>query len=129
MLWQCLSLRHLADYEGIWMQRHHVPAELDESCVFDLSQNPKKRFCAASNALPCFRLSTRLWHPASRRWFLLLEMAVSLRCPVIRSCADAAHVPLDPCAEMYTQSMLGNAMHIPSVGLVVLATLACAVPS
>ncbi|CAE7890124.1 unnamed protein product, partial [Symbiodinium necroappetens] len=60
-----LTTWHLVDYEDMWKQRHHVLPELDESCVFDLSQNPKKRFCAASNA----------------------------------TCAQAAHMPLDPCAE------------------------------
>ena len=110
------------------MERQGMNAELDDNVVFDISQNPRKRFCAGYMKLSCLRTNTLLWHPASKRWLLPMELALSLGCAVTGSCAQAALMDIDPCLHLYTTSMLGNAMHIPCVGFAITVALACAVP-
>ncbi len=99
-----------------------------QDAVVDLTQNPDKRPCTSGRKrrLPALRHSgSLLWAPALQRWLLPRELAAASGFPVEPCLAKAAGVVLDACCDDYTTSLLGNAMHVGSVGMSLFIALAC----
>ncbi len=114
--------------------RMHVGTNPTQSphLVFNLGDSPWERLTwnLASNRLPGFRTNGgKLYHPAIGRWFLHKELLTTMGLPLYRECAEAAHVPLMHTPEASPSKMfLGNMMHVPSVGCMILVALCCARP-
>ena len=117
------------DYMGMWQRECGTDPTQDESCLFNLCQNPLKRrswsYCAsAGNSLPTLRYSgSLLWSPKLKRWLLPVECAGAMGWPVRDSHAQATGVPL--CKVDFGMSQLGNSMHVASIGIILAVTLAC----
>jgi len=83
----------------------------------------------SENGLPCLTRSSVLWHVASKRWMLPVELAASLGLPVRECLAQAAHLRhVDAGSALYSPELLGNSVHVPTIGLVLATTLVCAGP-
>ena len=64
---------------GMWQRECGTDPAQDESCLFNLCQDPRKRrswtYCASGGyVLPTLRFSgSLLWSPKLKRWLLLVE--------------------------------------------------------
>ena len=109
--------RKLCDYEAKWKQRTGSSAELDDGCVFDLSQNPQHCciWTSKDGVVPTFRQSSRLWVPCLQRSLCPSEAGrlMGFNGPSLR------HVD---------NRTVGNAMSLQTVGLMILAALLSAEP-
>ena len=123
------ELQRLEAYEALWLQRFNVPAYLCDWAIFNLADNPDGGFTtwsAASGRIPGLRThNAKYWVPYLQRWLTNKELLASMGVPVYPSLAIAAGVPFvavtpGPAA----RHMLGNMMHIASVGSVIACALA-----
>lgn len=114
-------------YLDLWNSRDGSNASSDHSCVFDLTQNPSFIAVMSKNgSLPTMRRNSKFWLPAKRRFIVPWELALMFGYPVCQETADSAGVQLDKCLAVYKSGTLGNAMCLPAIGLVLLATLSSA---
>lgn len=113
-------------YEVAWQRQYGIPADEDSNCAFDLSQDPQERpsCTTADGSLPTLRLGSLIWVSILRRFLVPFELAAATGFPVNDALATSAQVALDMCCEVYTVPILGNGMHVASVGsiLVVVAS-------
>jgi site-specific DNA-cytosine methylase len=122
--------QRLAAYEELWLQRFGQPACSCDWAIFNLADNPDGGFTtwsAASGRIPGLRThNAKYWVPFLGRWLTNKELLAAMGVPVYPSLANAACVPVvavtpGPAA----RHMLGNMMHIASVGSVIACALAC----
>ena len=122
--------QRLEAYEALWLQRFGILASLCDWAIFNLADNPDGGFTtwsAASGRIPGLRThNAKYWVPFLGRWLTNKELLASMGVPVYPSLAQAAGVPLvavrpGPAA----RHMLGNMMHVASVGSVIACALAC----
>ena len=119
------------DYMVMWQRECGTDPAQDDSCLFDLNQNPLSgnrkswTFSASTGySLPTLRFSGNLlWSPKFKRWLLPVECAGAMGWPVRDSHVLRTGTP--PCNIDFGNRRLGNSMHIASVGSVVAVTLAC----
>jgi len=116
-----------------WQVRFGCHASQCPSAVFNLCDNPasgRVTWSAASGRIPGLRTNAgKLWSPMLQRWLTTKELLAAMGLPVYPALAAAAGVPLlevQPGAE--ARHMLGNMMHIASVGTAMLIALSCARP-
>ena len=109
--------RHLSGYEAKWRQLHGGPSDLNDGCVFDLSQNPEHccLWTSRHGSLPTFRRNSKLWVPCLKRFLLPREAALLMGFS-------------GPSLQHVHQSNVGNAMSLQTVGLMILAALLSAAP-
>ena len=121
----------LHEYVGRWQRECGTDPAQDESCLFNLCQDPRKRrswtYCASGGyVLPTLRFSgSLLWSPKLKRWLLPVECVGALVWPVRASHAQATGVPL--CNIDFGMCKLGNTIHVASVGTILVVALACTV--
>jgi hypothetical protein len=122
--------QRLEAYEALWLQRFGILASWSDWAIFNLADNPDGGFTtwsAASGRIPGLRThNAKYWVPFLGRWLTNKELLASMGVPVYPSLAQAAGVPLvavrpGPAA----RHMLGNMMHVASVGSVIACALAC----
>ena len=119
----------LSVYMRGWMQRVGISAVHCSWAVFNLGDNPGAGFwswSAASGRIPGLRThNAKLWVPFLGRWLTNRELLACMGAPVYRHLAHAAGVPqVHVCAGADARHMLGNMMHVASVGSVIAAALA-----
>ena len=119
--------RYLRIYTSMWQDTVGTDAAVDPRAVFDLSQNPEKRRVWSYSSVEGFRLPTFtrtsiFWVPALRRFMLPMELASAIGLPchpyLLAASGLRQHMPTTPSTQM-----LGNAMHVASVGLVLSVAL------
>ena len=116
-----------------WHTKYHRNPDKDMECVWDLCKSPSRNRCPANRGvLPTITRAnvSRLWLPARKRWLLRRELAAAMGYPVYPRLARAGRVAEDivtspPGDRSY---MLGNAMHVASVGCVLAVALAATAP-
>jgi len=125
--------QRLAAYMAMWQDRFGHSADMDPAAVFNLADNPNNGFVtwsASSGRIPGLRTNGgKLWVPFLRRWLTTKEQLAAMGVPVYPILAAAARVPLvhvSPGPE--AKLMLGNMMHIASVGIALLVAMACGRP-
>ena len=125
--------QRLEAYMAMWQDRFGHCATMDQAAVFNLADNPDNGFVTwsgSSGRIPGLRTNGgKLWVPFLRRWLTTKEQLAAMGVPVYPSLAAAAQVPLvavSPGPE--AKLMLGNMMHIASVGTALLVAMACARP-
>ena len=115
-----------------WWSKHHTNPDKDLECVWDLSKSPSRSSCSATRGvLPTItRNCHRFWLPARRRWLLRRELAAAMGYPVYPQLARAGRVAEDSCTSPPgdRSTMIGNAMHVASVGCVLAVALAATAP-
>jgi hypothetical protein len=122
--------RALLYYSLLWLQRFGVFPESCADCIFNLGDNPWSRVnWSASGSLPCYRRNGKFYSPFLGRWLLVRECWASLGLPVYPALADAAQTVELEMPVRGSSAMLGNAMHVPSVGIVILIALASSAPA
>ena len=123
------ELLRLAEYLKLWEARFNIPASLCRDAVFNLGDNPTAGYVtwsASSGRLPGLRThGAKYWVPYLERWLTTKELLACMGLPVYPQLAAAAGVPLvtvipGPAA----RHMLGNMMHVASVGSVIAVALA-----
>ena len=119
----------LALYLQLWAARFGMPACCCSWAVFNLSDNPAAGYVtwsAASGRIPGLRThNAKYWVPYLGRWLTNKELLACMGLPVYESLAMAAgvvQVHVQPGPE--ARHMLGNMMHIASVGSVMSVALA-----
>ena len=123
-----LQRNYIITYATKWKARWKTEPQDSPGCIFDLSQNPAKRPSVSdpSGRLPtCTHNCNRFWLPALGRWLLSIELAAALGFPVAGHLARHARVSMDPNCDEYLPRQIGNAMHVASVGSVLMISLAC----
>jgi len=95
---------------------------------YNLGNNPLMRLSWFIRLrVPTFRLHAQMYYfPAAQRWLTTREKLAMMGWPVYPSLAAAANVPLMAPSFREGRHMLGNAMHLPSVYVVLLTALASA---
>lgn len=115
-----------------WQTKHHRNPDEDLECVWDLSKSPSRSRCSATRGvLPTItRKTVRFWLPARKRWLLRRELAAAMGYPVYSQLARAGVVAEDSATSPPgdRSSMIGNAMHVASVGCVLAVALAATAP-
>ena len=127
------ELQRLAAYMAMWRDRFGHDASMDQTAVFNLADNPENGFVTwsgSSGRIPGLRTNGgKLWVPFLGRWLTMKEQLAAMGVPVYPSLAAAAQVPLVPVSPgAEAKLMLGNMMHIASVGTALLVAMACAQP-
>ena len=123
-----MQRNYIITYATNWKARWKTEPQDSPGCIFDLSQNPAKRpsVSVPSGRLPtCTHNCNRFWLPALGRWLLSIELAAALGFPVAGHLARHARVSMDPNCDEYLPRQIGNAMHVASVGSVLMISLAC----
>ena len=106
-----------------YRQRHgHEPGS-DPACLFDCGQSHD--WTSNVRGLPTLRRNTGpLWSPWKQRWLTNRERATAMGYPVFPDLAQAAGVSM--VGQKLPNRSIGNAMHVPSVGVVLaLVLVAC----
>ena len=120
---------YLAEANEMWCLKHNVACAEDPDCVIDLSQNPAKRPNMSRVALPTLRKSGGLWYvPSKGRWLTDLEKGLAMGFPLTSSVASSAGLGVDGFTVVpgrNDSSRLGNAFHVASCGLVLVAGMCC----
>ncbi len=122
LLTEC-QREYLRGYRSKWEALHRNPVD----ALFNLGQNPTERPCHTTHEgfVPTLtHTAGKLWADQWHRWLLPSELAILMGFPCRASLAAAARCSVDACLEQYTAALLGNAMHVASVGGVMAATLA-----
>ena len=125
--------RRLTVYMAMWAARFGQPGTMDKRAVFNLADNPEAGYVtwsAAKGRIPGLRTNGgKLWVPYIGRWLTTKEQLAAMGVPVYTCLAMAAGVPLVPVNPgPEAKLMLGNMMHIASVGTAMLVALSCARP-
>ena len=117
---------YLAILSKQWQRKHGVAPDSSQRCVFDLGDSPLYKAPGDGAMLPTLRKrSTPWWSPQRGRWMTPREKAACMGFPVYPDLARAARVAVDEITGRdSTAASIGNAMHVASVGLVILAALA-----
>lgn len=122
--------QRLAVYLQHWAAKFGTPACCCTWAVFNLGDNPGAGFftwSATSGRIPGLRTqNAKYWVPFLARWLTNKELLACMGLPVYESLALAAGVPqvfVSPGPE--ARHMLGNMMHVASVGTVMAVALAC----
>ena len=125
--------RRLLVYMAMWAERFGQDSSSDQRAVFNLADNPEAGYVTwsgASGRIPGLRTNGgKLWVPYLGRWPTTKEQLAAMGVPVYECLAIAAGVPcvpVNPGPE--ARLMLGNMMHIASVGTAILIALSCAWP-
>ena len=118
--------KSMGDYAELHRQRSpHTPSSLDD--VWNLGDNATSRcnWSEASGRIPTYRLHNQLfWYPAAARPLTILEKVASLAWPVYsQMLVDPALIGIAPSREE-GKHMLGNAWHLATGTVVMLAALA-----
>ena len=125
--------RRLIVYMAMWAARFGQSSSTDTRAVFNLADNPEAGYVtwsAASGRIPGLRTNGgKLWVPYLSRWLTTKEQLAAMGVPVYTSLAIAAGVPVVPVTPgPEAKLMLGNMMHIASVGVAMLVALSCVRP-
>jgi hypothetical protein len=125
--------RRLIVYMALWAKRFGQPSSMDTRAVFNLADNPEAGYVTwsgASGRIPGLRTNGgKLWVPYLGRWLTTKEQLAAMGVPVYPCLAIAAGVPCVPVNPgPDAKLMLGNMMHIASVGTAMLIALSCARP-
>lgn len=117
-------------YLQLWVAKFGTPACCCPWAVFNLGDNPAAGYVtwsAVSGRIPGLRTqNAKYWVPYLARWLTHKELLACMGLPVYESLALAAGVPqvhVTPGPE--ARHMLGNMMHVASVGTVMAVALAC----
>lgn len=121
--------RHLIMYMTRWMDRFGIDASSCPTAVFNLSDNPDHGYLtwsAASGRIPGLRTQgSKLWAPGLGRWLTTMELLAAMGVPVYPSLAMCAGLPLVQVSPgPRARHMLGNMMHIASVGAAMCVAMA-----
>lgn len=123
------QVSYLAAADDLWGLKHGVACADDPEFVIDLSQNPAKRPAMRSGDLPTLRKSGGLWYwPSQGRWLTDLEKGLAMGFAVAPSVAGLAGLKADTCTVAPGRNdsgRLGNAFHVASCGLVLVAGMSC----
>jgi site-specific DNA-cytosine methylase len=122
-MWTCLSTTeqtYVKTYVALYVEKFGRHPEYDLETIFSLQDNPDNRTTWATNTgvIPCFRTGTaehHMWIPALRRWLTSRERAAAMGFPSYSALAAIYGVPV---TQQCSHHMLGNAMHVPTIGLV-----------
>ena len=127
------ELARLHAYVVAWIARFQQNPCFCPWAIFNLRDNPQAGWCtwsAVGGRIPCLRTgSQKLWSPYLNRWLTNKELLAAMGVPVYAQLANAAGVPLvevSPGPDAW--HMLGNMMHIASVGTAMFVALAAASP-
>ena len=117
----------LIKFEARWLKHHGRPASSSPECMFDLGDSAEyKQGLPRTSSLPTIRRRASIWWSPSRgRWMTPREKAACMGFPVYDDLARAALVDRDDLTAEQLPA-IGNAMHVASVGLVLLATMCAA---
>ena len=118
-------------YSAMWRSRFGTVPEEVPWCLFFLGDNPSKRATwSANTSMPSQRLNGGLlWSPRLRRMVTGKERLAAMGFPSFPRLAAAAGVPeLDALSPAEATRACGNAMHVASVGLMLLVLLSCTSP-
>ena len=98
--------------------------QLDNGCVYDLSQNPAviKVWSGQERRLPTLRKSGYiLWAPRLRRWLIREEIALAHGFPVTEAAARASQTPVDTVTlQLAHYGDYGNGIHVVQAGMMML---------
>lgn len=128
------EVSRLQAYTESWVQRFgHHPCHCPWA-IFNLRDNPEAgwlTWSAAGGRIPGLRTGTqKLWSPFLRRWLTNKELLAAMGVPVYPQLANAAGVALVAVAPgPDAWHMLGNMMHIASVGTAIFVAMASACPA
>lgn len=114
----------LKKFLEMWTAKRDTDPHTDKNCLFNLSQNPAKRFCctSAQGMMPTLTCSSRkMWSPYLRRWLVSQELSVAMGFVVG---ARDSGTPVDLLGDAPTCAKLGNAMHVACIGSVIGCALA-----
>jgi len=118
------ELRSVREYTALHHRRTASPSNLDD--VWNLGDNAASRcnWSEVSGRIPTYRLHNQLyWYPAAARPLTILEKVASMAWPVYsQMLVDASLVGFSPSRDEAKQ-MLGNAWHLASGTVVMLAAL------
>ena len=125
--------RRLIAYMAMWSDRFGHCSTTDKRAVFNLADNPEAGYVTwsgASGRIPGLRTNGgKLWVPYLGRWLTTKEQLAAMGVPVYSCLAMAAGVPCVPVHPGHeAKLMLGNMMHIASVGTAMLVALSCGRP-
>jgi hypothetical protein len=112
-------------YEHIRRCKHgNNPAGLD--WMYHLGDNPAQRLCwSERGSIPTFRRNcTMMWIPALGRWVTMKEKMASMGWPSYAAFEQRLGVALTVPTPGEGRRLLGNSMHVASVGVATLAALA-----
>ena len=121
----------LALYHTMWRSRFGSVPEEVPWCLFFLGDNPSKRATWSANAsMPSQRLNGGLlWSPGLKRMVTGKERLAAMGFPSFPRLAAAAGVTeLAALSPAEATRACGNAMHVASVGLMLLVLLSCTAP-
>lgn len=121
--------QRLQNYNQMWKERHGVPACKDPRAIVHLGDNPLARPCWSINGhFPSLRRSMGLlWHCQSETIVCPKELLSLMGWPLSDELSDASGLaePIEfpdlPRARKYA----GNAIHVPTFGVLLLTCLAC----
>ena len=119
----------LQNYNRMWKERHGVPASKDPRAIVHLGDNPLTRPCwSISGHFPSLRRSMGLlWHCQSETIVSPKELLSLMGWPLFddlsETCglAEPIEFPDLPRARKYA----GNAIHVPTFGVLLFTCLAC----
>ncbi len=130
-----MSIRQRAalDYYMVMFHlRFNVDPQHSKTLVCNLGDSPWERLSwnVASGRLLAFRTNGgKQYYPHIGRWFLHKELMTTMGLPLYEQCARAAGVPLmETPPPGPSKAFMGNMMHVPSVGCMLLVALGCAQP-
>lgn len=121
----------LALYNAMWRSRFGSAPEAVPWCLFFLGDNPGKRATWSANvSMPSQRLNGGLlWSPGLKRMVTGKERLAAMGFPSFPHLAAAAGVmELAALSPAEATRACGNAMHVASVGLMLLVLLSCTAP-
>lgn len=117
----------LSKFEARWLKVNGRPASSSPECLFDLGDSAEyKQGLPRGCSLPTIRRRACIWWSPSRgRWMTPREKAACMGFPVYDDLAWVSFVDRDDLTAGQLPA-IGNAMHVASVGLVILATMCAA---
>ena len=123
------EFKYLESYEELWQEKFHTHPALSRGAVFFLGDNPRERTTWSGNAarIPGMRARGGLfWIPYLGRWLTVREHMAAFGYPTYEKLATAANQPLH--SYPATSKLAGNAMHVASVGCMILVALVATRP-
>ena len=118
--------RRLKDMTSRWRVRTGKAAASSPNAVFHIGDDPAFTVSwTLHGKFPCFRRSMwRLWVASRNRFVTVKEKATALGFPVYSQLANCAGLqPIPAVTGICGHELLGNSMHVASVGVVALAAL------